>query len=137
MSSTENETKTSIPRDFVFESWEDETLNLKPQLLRGLYAFGFDTPSPIQKKAVGPMISKDGEEVAARIFVHDGFAEINGQECSVLAAFAQDLAKADKKEIQDNISQAEDRKNKAENDFERDRAQEVIDINQQILEAIN
>ena len=61
MSSTENETKTSIPRDFVFESWEDETLNLKPQLLRGLYAFGFDTPSPIQKKAVGPMISKDGE----------------------------------------------------------------------------
>ena len=61
MFSTENETKTSIPRDFVFESWEDETLNLKPQLLRGLYAFGFDTPSPIQKKAVGPMISKDGE----------------------------------------------------------------------------
>ena len=85
----------------------------------------------------GIVISKDGEEVAARIFVHDGFAEINGQECSVLAAFAQDLAKADKKEIQDNISQAEDRKNKAENDFERDRAQEVIDINQQILEAIN
>ena len=85
----------------------------------------------------GIVISKDGEEVAARIFVHDGFAEINGQECSVLAAFAQDLAKADKKEIQDNISQAEDRKNKADNDFERDRAQEVIDINQQILEAIN
>ena len=52
MSSTENETPSqfSIPHDFTFESWEDETLNLKPQLLRGLYAFGFDTPSPIQKK---------------------------------------------------------------------------------------
>ena len=63
MSSTENETPSqfSIPHDFTFESWEDETLNLKPQLLRGLYAFGFDTPSPIQKKAVGPMISKDSE----------------------------------------------------------------------------
>jgi len=59
MSSTENETKLSIPKDFTFESWEDETLNLKNQLLRGLYAFGFDTPSPIQKKAVGPMISTD------------------------------------------------------------------------------
>ena len=61
MSSTENETKLSIPKDFTFESWEDETLNLKNQLLRGLYAFGFDTPSPIQKKAVGPMISTDKE----------------------------------------------------------------------------
>ena len=61
MSSTENETKLSIPKDFTFESWEDETLNLKNQLLRGLYAFGFDTPSPIQKKAVGPMISMDKE----------------------------------------------------------------------------
>ncbi len=63
MFSTENETKTSIPRDFVFESWEDETLNLKPQLLRGLYAFGFDTPSPIQKKGIVPMIrtNKDGK----------------------------------------------------------------------------
>jgi translation initiation factor 4A len=63
MSSTENATpkQFSIPHDFTFESWEDETLDLKSQLLRGLYAFGFDTPSPIQKKAVGPMISKDGE----------------------------------------------------------------------------
>ena len=61
MSSTENETKLSIPKDYTFESWEDETLNLKNQLLRGLYAFGFDTPSPIQKKAVGPMISTDKE----------------------------------------------------------------------------
>ena len=59
MSSTENETKLSIPKDFTFESWEDETLDLKNQLLRGLYAFGFDTPSPIQKQAVGPMISSD------------------------------------------------------------------------------
>ena len=69
MSSTENETKTSIPRDFVFESWEDETLNLKPQLLRGLYAFGFDTPSPIQKKAVGPRIPRMVKE-NVRISLH-------------------------------------------------------------------
>ena len=54
-----SKTTTQIPSDFTFESWEDDTLNLKPQLLRGLYAFGFDQPSPIQKKAVGPMIAKD------------------------------------------------------------------------------
>ena len=31
--------------------------------MRGLYAFGFDTPSPIQQKAVGPMISKNAEGI--------------------------------------------------------------------------
>ena len=53
-----SKTTTTIPSDFVFSNWEDETLNLNPLLLRGLYAFGFDTPSPIQQRAVGPMISK-------------------------------------------------------------------------------
>lgn len=53
--------KQSIPSDYKFETWDDETLDLKSQLLRGLYAFGFDTPSPIQKQAVGPMISQNNE----------------------------------------------------------------------------
>ena len=39
-----SKTTTTIPSDFVFSNWEDETLDLNPSLLRGLYAFGFDTP---------------------------------------------------------------------------------------------
>ena len=58
-----SKTTTTIPSDFVFSNWEDETLDLNPLLLRGLYAFGFDTPSPIQQKAVGPMISKNAEGI--------------------------------------------------------------------------
>jgi len=45
------------------QTWEDESLDLKDNLLRGVYAYGFEKPSPIQKTAVPTMISesKDGE----------------------------------------------------------------------------
>ena len=32
---------------------------IKRSILRGIYAFGFETPSPIQKKAIVPMITVD------------------------------------------------------------------------------
>ena len=37
-------------------NWED--LESKMDLLRGIYAIGFETPSPIQKKAISPMYDK-------------------------------------------------------------------------------
>jgi len=37
-------------------SWED--LDAKVPLLRGIYAYGFETPSPIQKKAILPIFAK-------------------------------------------------------------------------------
>jgi len=36
--------------------WEDDKLNLKSKLLRGIYAFGFEKPSSIQKKAILPFV---------------------------------------------------------------------------------
>ena len=39
----------------TFESWDDEHVSLKQKLLRGIYAHGFEQPSPIQKKAIIPM----------------------------------------------------------------------------------
>lgn len=35
-----------------------EELNLNPDLLRGIYAFGFEKPSIIQQKGILPVISK-------------------------------------------------------------------------------
>lgn len=35
-----------------------EELNLHPDLLRGIYAFGFEKPSPIQEKGILPLINK-------------------------------------------------------------------------------
>lgn len=37
---------------YEISSWEDENLNLKEKLLRGIYSFGFENPSPIQRKAL-------------------------------------------------------------------------------------
>ena len=38
------------------DSWED--LDAKAPLLRGIYAYGFEIPSPIQKKAILPIFAK-------------------------------------------------------------------------------
>ena len=38
----------------IFNSWDD--LELNPDLLRGIYAYGFEKPSPIQSKAIYPIL---------------------------------------------------------------------------------
>jgi translation initiation factor 4A len=42
----------------TFESWDDENLDLNINLLRGVYSYGFEKPSPIQKKAIIPILNK-------------------------------------------------------------------------------
>jgi translation initiation factor 4A len=39
----------------TFEYWDDIEIN--PKLLRGIFAYGFEKPSPIQKKSILPLIS--------------------------------------------------------------------------------
>lgn len=43
-------------------NWDE--LNLKDELLRGVYAYGFEKPSPIQKKAISPIIN--GKDIIAQ-----------------------------------------------------------------------
>lgn len=50
------EITTTINSNKEINSWED--LNGKTQLLRGIYANGFENPSPIQKKAIIPIFEK-------------------------------------------------------------------------------
>ena len=38
------------------EEWDQ--LDAKIELLRGIYAYGFEKPSPIQRKAILPMFGK-------------------------------------------------------------------------------
>ena len=45
-------------------SWNDENLNLKENLLRGIFSYGFDKPSPIQQKAIIPCTS--GKDIIAQ-----------------------------------------------------------------------
>ena len=40
----------------VFKSWEDSHLALSEKILRGVFSIGFEVPSPIQSKAIIPLI---------------------------------------------------------------------------------
>lgn len=48
----------------TFEKWDDDNVNIKIKLLRGIYANGFEQPSPIQKQAIIPMIQ--GKDLIAQ-----------------------------------------------------------------------
>ena len=50
-----NDDDTKINRMYEITSWEDETLDLNSKLLRGIFAYGFEQPSSIQKKTLYPL----------------------------------------------------------------------------------
>lgn len=52
------------PLNTVFETWEDDDVDIKPKLLRGIYSYGFETPSPIQKQSIIPVSC--GKDVIAQ-----------------------------------------------------------------------
>jgi len=56
MTSITNEEKIRNNHEqYEIESWEDQKLDLNNNVLRGIYSFGFEKPSSIQKKALYPM----------------------------------------------------------------------------------
>ena len=52
---TENAESDNLGGD-TFNKWDE--IELKQNLLRGIYGYGFEHPSPIQKKAIIPMINR-------------------------------------------------------------------------------
>ena len=56
-------TTTTAPHPREFEAWED-IHDLNPQLMRGIYGYGFEKPSPIQQKSILSII--DGRDVIAQ-----------------------------------------------------------------------
>eukprot|EP00562_Extubocellulus_spinifer_P003010 CAMPEP_0178487488 /NCGR_PEP_ID=MMETSP0696-20121128/9350_1 /TAXON_ID=265572 /ORGANISM="Extubocellulus spinifer, Strain CCMP396" /LENGTH=428 /DNA_ID=CAMNT_0020115187 /DNA_START=325 /DNA_END=1611 /DNA_ORIENTATION=- len=55
---------SSEPKDDTAPAPTFDSLNLKPALLRGIYAFGFERPSAIQQRAIRPIIR--GRDVIAQ-----------------------------------------------------------------------
>mgnify|MGYP001475593510 CR=1 FL=1 len=66
MTSITTENASSTPKNYVINQWDDEVLDLKPNLLRGIYAFGFEKPSAIQQKALYPMTSRPAKDIIAQ-----------------------------------------------------------------------
>lgn len=57
-----NEPEEPYDPSYEFHQWED--LEISPDLLRGIYAYGFEKPSPIQSKAIIPILK--GKDVIAQ-----------------------------------------------------------------------
>lgn len=55
--------------DLIESNWDEvidnfDAMNLKPELLRGIYAYGFERPSAIQQRAIMPVVK--GKDVVAQ-----------------------------------------------------------------------
>ena len=59
---SEEMSSNTINDEFIFTSWDD--LDVDPNILRGIYAYGYEKPSPIQQKAIKPVIQ--GRDVIAQ-----------------------------------------------------------------------
>ena len=69
MSSFKNENTSEIDIEedtndssFEFNTWDD--LDIDTDILRGIYAYGFEKPSPIQRRAIKPII--EGRDIIAQ-----------------------------------------------------------------------
>lgn len=62
--SQETEISDDVGSDNSFVSWDDDEVKLSRSLLRGIYGYGFEKPSPIQKRAIIPMVS--GRDIIAQ-----------------------------------------------------------------------
>lgn len=51
------QTLPAVATTTEFKKWEDVE-DITPELLRGIYAYGFENPSPIQQRAILPIIQK-------------------------------------------------------------------------------
>ena len=60
------ENSRSNPEKYKISAWDDEKLNLKQKLLRGIYAFGFEKPSSIQGQVLYPMTSMPPTDIIAQ-----------------------------------------------------------------------
>jgi F-type H+-transporting ATPase subunit epsilon len=80
--------------------------------------------------------ANDNNAIDSRVFVAGGFAEVNETSASVLATEAYDLSKISKEQITAKIEAATTKLNTADNDYDKKRSQEIIDLNKQILALI-
>lgn len=57
-SSENKETEETVSKNTTIEEWDHSEL-MHRDVLRGIYAYGFEKPSPIQKQGIIPMITPD------------------------------------------------------------------------------
>ncbi|KAF9354291.1 translation initiation factor eIF4A [Mortierella sp. AD094] len=69
MTTTNTDTGLQLPESEIESNWDEivdnfDDMNLNPELLRGIYAYGFERPSSIQQRAILPVLK--GHDVIAQ-----------------------------------------------------------------------
>ncbi len=78
----------------------------------------------------------EGDKIDQRIFVADGFAEVNEQGCIVLSSEAYPVDALDRGEVEERLKAAQDELADADNDDERIKAEAEIAVCEAMLVAI-
>ncbi len=78
----------------------------------------------------------DGDKIDQRIFVADGFAEVNERRCTVLSSEAYPVDELDRGEVETRLNAAQDELTDAESDVERGKAEAEIAVCEAMLAAI-
>ena len=77
-----------------------------------------------------------GEKIERRLFVSDGFAEVNERRCTVLSSEAYPLEELEREEVVERLRESEDELRDAETDDEREAAEKDIAICEAMLAAL-
>ncbi len=77
-----------------------------------------------------------GEKIERRLFVSDGFAEVNERRCTVLSSEAYPLEELEREEVVERLRESEDELRDAETDDERAAAEKDIAICEAMLQAL-
>ena len=78
----------------------------------------------------------EGDKIDQRIFVADGFAEVNERGCIVLSSEAYPVDALDRGEVEERLKAAQDELADADNDDERIKAEAEIAVCEAMLVAI-
>ncbi len=78
----------------------------------------------------------EGDKIDQRIFVADGFAEVNERGCTVLSSEAYPVDTLDRGEVEERLKAAQDELTDADSDDERDKAEAEIAVCEAMLVAI-
>ncbi len=77
-----------------------------------------------------------GDKIERRLFVSDGFAEVNERRCTVLSSEAYPLEELDRGEVEARLRESEDELRDADTDDEREAAEKDIAICEAMLAAL-
>ena len=75
----EQRPQSNTEEEKVIKKWDE--LDLNPDILRGIYAYGFETPSPIQCQAILPIMQ--GRDIIAQAQSGTGKTAIAEGRCSI------------------------------------------------------